>query len=75
MALEMGVAFLGSIPIDARVVQASDAGRPCVSELAGTGASDAFERAIRPILELDDESKQVGQDREELSQRGEETYA
>ena len=55
MALEMGVAFLGSIPIDARVVQASDAGRPCVSECGGTGVSAAFERAIGPILELDDE--------------------
>jgi ATP-binding protein involved in chromosome partitioning len=55
MAIEMGVAFLGSIPIDARVVQASDAGRPCVSECGGTGVSAAFERAVGPILELDDE--------------------
>jgi Mrp family chromosome partitioning ATPase len=75
MALEMGVAFLGSIPIDARVVEASDAGRPCVEELAGTGAAAAFERAIRPILELDDEFEQVGPERTDPIQRGHEVRA
>jgi Mrp family chromosome partitioning ATPase len=75
MALEMGVAFLGSIPIDARVVETSDAGRPCVDELAGTGAAAAFERAIRPILELDDELQGVDQSRTGLKQGGEEAFA
>jgi Mrp family chromosome partitioning ATPase len=51
MAVEMGVPFLGSIPIDASVVQAGDAGKPCVGEQSGVGASAAFERAIGPILE------------------------
>ena len=74
MALEMGVAFLGSIPIDARVVQASDAGRPCVSECGGTGVSAAFERVIEPILELDDEGG-AEPDRIDPNQRREETYA
>ena len=75
MALEMDVAFLGSIPIDPRVVEASDAGRPCLDELAGTGAAAAFERAIRPILGLDDEIQQVGLHRTDLSQKGEEVCA
>lgn len=75
MALEMDVAFLGTIPIDARVVEASDAGRPCVDELAGTGAAAAFERAIRPILELDDQVEQVGLHRTDLSQKGKEVCA
>jgi Mrp family chromosome partitioning ATPase len=75
MALEMDVAFLGSIPIDARVVEASDAGRPCVDELAGTGAAAAFERAIRPIVELDGEVERVGLHRTDSSQKGEEVCA
>ena len=75
MALEMGVAFLGSIPIDASVVQASDAGRPCVGELGDTGASAAFERAIGPILELDDECQEAEPRWTERNRRGEETYA
>ena len=50
MAVEMGVPFLGSIPLDARVVQASDAGKPCVSEFGGIGVSEAFERVMGPIL-------------------------
>ena len=75
MALEMGVAFLGSIPIDARVVQASDAGRPCVNEFGGIGASAAFERAIGPILELDGECQEVESDRTDPNQRREEAYA
>ena len=75
MADEMGVAFLGSIPIDARVVQASDAGRPCLDELEGPGASAAFERAIRPILELDDESQPVEQDRTGVGRTGQKAYA
>jgi Mrp family chromosome partitioning ATPase len=54
MAREMDVAFLGSIPIDAHVVQACDAGKPCVGERGGTGVSAAFERVIGPILELDE---------------------
>jgi Mrp family chromosome partitioning ATPase len=75
MAREMGVAFLGSIPIDARVVEASDAGKPCVSELGGTGAAAAFERAIRPILQLGDERERVDLDASEATETGEEAYA
>jgi ATP-binding protein involved in chromosome partitioning len=75
MAFEMNVPFLGSSPIDPRVVQASDAGRPCVSELAGTGLSAAFERAIRPILELDEESQQIDRDTTQRNQREEEAHA
>jgi Mrp family chromosome partitioning ATPase len=68
MALELGVAFLGSIPIDARVVEASDAGRPCLTELDGMGAAAAFERAIQPILELGGEAEGIDA---EPSQSGE----
>jgi len=59
MAVEMGLPFLGSIPIDASVVRAGDAGRPCVGERSGVGASAAFERAIGPILELGGECPEL----------------
>jgi hypothetical protein len=68
-------ASLGSIPIDARVVEASDAGRPCVDELAGTGAAAAFECAIRPILDFDDEVEELGPHRTDLNQKGEDVCA
>ena len=75
MALEMGVPFLGSIPIDARVVQACDAGKPSISELGGTGASAGFEGVLGPILELDDESQEAESSQTESSPEGEEAYA
>jgi Mrp family chromosome partitioning ATPase len=75
MAIEMGVPFLGSIPIDARVVQACDAGKPSVSEFGGTGASAAFERAFGPILELDDELQQAKPEQTESNRRREDAYA
>jgi ATP-binding protein involved in chromosome partitioning len=49
-ALEMGVPFLGRIPIDPRIVVSGDEGRPFV---AGTGDSDAaraFEAIVDKIL-------------------------
>lgn len=75
MALELGVRFLGSIPIDASIVQSSDAGRPCVSEFGATRASAAFERAIGPILELDDELQLVEPDRTEPTGRRGQAHA
>ena len=52
MAREMGVLFLGSIPIDPQIVDASDAGTPYVEKFAGTESARAFQQAIAPILAL-----------------------
>ncbi len=54
MAREMGVPFLGRIPIDPQVVAACDAGTPYIDRYRGTGTAEAFERVIEPILALDD---------------------
>jgi len=75
MALELGVPFLGSIPIDASVVEASDAGRPCVGELGATRTSAAFESAIGPILDLDGAMERFGSDRTEANGRSGAAYA
>jgi len=54
MAAEMGVPFLGRIPIDPAVVESGDAGRPFVSHAADTPIARAFARvteALRQRLE------------------------
>jgi Mrp family chromosome partitioning ATPase/predicted Fe-Mo cluster-binding NifX family protein len=50
MAMEMNVHFLGSIPIDPQVVDASDQGVPFVSEFAETNTAKAFEGAVQLLL-------------------------
>lgn len=50
MAMEMNVPFLGSIPIDPQVVEASDQGVPFVAEYSETKTAQAFEGAIQVLL-------------------------
>jgi len=52
MARETGAPFLGSIPIDPQIVEASDAGTPYVEKFAGSEAAEAFQHVIAPILAL-----------------------
>ena len=47
MAKEMGVPFLGMIPVDPQLVAASDDGTPFVQEYAGTETAKAFLRVVR----------------------------
>lgn len=56
MALEMAVPFLGRVPIDPQVVEASDEGRPYMYHYARTETAKAFGRVIRPILEMEGSS-------------------
>lgn len=51
MASEMGVQFLGGIPIDPQIVKSSDAGTPYAEYFTGTETAAAFRRVIAPILE------------------------
>jgi ATP-binding protein involved in chromosome partitioning len=59
MAAEMGVPFLGSIPIEPMIVEASDAGKPFVYHYSKTEAAKAFSRAVEPILHLEDRVQPV----------------
>jgi len=52
MANEMGVPFLGGIPIDPAIGVACDTGEPYVSAHAASGAAEAFRRIVHPLLEL-----------------------
>jgi len=52
MAGEMGVPFLGRIPIEPLIVEASDNGKPFIYHYGKTPAAEAFAKAIKPILEM-----------------------
>ena len=52
MAGEMGLPFLGSVPLDPQIAEVSDAGTPFAQAAADGLAARAFERAIAPILAL-----------------------
>ncbi len=52
MAAEMGVPFLGRIPIDPDVVQAAEAGTAHVRAHPESATATAFRESLRPILEL-----------------------
>jgi ATP-binding protein involved in chromosome partitioning len=53
MALEMGVPFLGRIPIDPRIVEQSDSGKPFLQYITGSETAMAFESVMGPLLTLD----------------------
>ena len=53
MAKEMEVRFLGSIPIEPMIVDASDSGKPFVYHYSKTEAAKAFVTAIEPILNME----------------------
>lgn len=53
LALEMGVPFLGKIPLDPQIGEACDAGRAYLHYFSGTPTAEAMRTIIQPILELD----------------------
>ncbi len=57
MAREMGVPFLGRIPIEPQIVEASDNGKPFVYHYSKTEAAKAFSAAIEPVLSMDSNIK------------------
>ena len=50
LAAEMGVPFLGRIPLDPGIVASGDSGAPFVQSLADSPAAKAFASVIEPIL-------------------------
>lgn len=50
LAREMGVPFLGKVPLDPQVVDSGDAGTPFVQRFAASPAAQAFAEIVRPIL-------------------------
>jgi len=54
MAVEMGVPFLGKIPIDPNIVEACDLGRPYITAFTQSEAAKAFGHIILPILKMEE---------------------
>ncbi|OPY18072.1 MAG: Septum site-determining protein MinD [Syntrophus sp. PtaB.Bin075] len=52
MAKRMDVPFLGRIPLDPEIVEASDAGRPFIYHHQNTEAAAAFRRIVESLLKL-----------------------
>ena len=57
MAREMGVPFLGRVPIDPKIVEACDAGTPFIQPGAEGPTARAFEQVIGPLLALDESAE------------------
>jgi len=52
MAKEMGVPFLGRIPIEPEIAEAGDAGKPYVEHFDNTPTAKVFAEVINPILAI-----------------------
>jgi ATP-binding protein involved in chromosome partitioning len=58
MASEMEVPFLGRIPIDPKIVEHSDNGKPFIQYVSQSPAVSAFEAIITPLLSLDQKKEE-----------------
>lgn len=52
-ALELGVPFLGRIPIDPQIVTLGDEGKPFVTEQPDSEASQAFMKIVEKITKTE----------------------
>ena len=59
MAKQMGVPFLGRIPIEPQIVQSCDSGKPFLYHYNQNQTAKAFEKTLNPILELDNDTKEL----------------
>jgi len=59
MAKQMGVPFLGRVPIDPQIVQACDSGKPFVYHYNQSQTTKAFEKILNPIFELDNNAQEL----------------
>ena len=55
MAEEMGIRFLGRIPVDPRVVAAGDAGKPAMAAYPESVTARAFEELVRNVVAATEE--------------------
>ncbi|MCX6843613.1 MAG: Mrp/NBP35 family ATP-binding protein [candidate division WOR-3 bacterium] len=67
IARDMLVPFLGSIPIDPKVAEASDNGQAFVHHYASTPTAKALLAIVRPLLALDDKKTQTDNERKDES--------
>jgi len=70
MALEMNVPFLGRIPIDPQVVEASDAGKPFVSQHSSSRTAEAFEEIVQALQAGLEQAKEMKRTEQSAHQSG-----
>jgi ATP-binding protein involved in chromosome partitioning len=51
-ALELGVPFLGKIPLDPQIVTSGDEGKPFIATQPGSEATKAFMNIVKNIMEV-----------------------
>jgi Mrp family chromosome partitioning ATPase len=54
MALEMGTPFLGRIPIETKIVETGDSGKPYFQYYRDSETAKAFDKVVEPLLHLKD---------------------
>ena len=59
MAAKAGVPLLASVPLDPAIVEAGDSGKPYVYHYSKSVAAQEFNKALGPILALEDEVPQT----------------
>jgi ATP-binding protein involved in chromosome partitioning len=52
MAGEMGVPFLGRIPLEPKIVETGDSGKPYLQYYRDSGTAKAFDTVVEPLLHL-----------------------
>jgi Mrp family chromosome partitioning ATPase len=58
IAEDMGVPYLGSIPMDPNVAEASDAGQPFIHTFAASPTAKIMQEIIKPIEDLNQKEKE-----------------
>jgi MinD superfamily P-loop ATPase len=61
MASEMGVPFLGRIPLEPKIVETGDSGKPYFEYERESETAHAFNRVIDPLLRLTPKQKSPAQ--------------
>ncbi len=52
LAEELGLPFLGRIPVDPRIVTAGDAGKPVLAAYPTSQTAEAFEKLVRKVIDM-----------------------
>ncbi len=52
LAEQMGVKFLGSVPIDPAIAKSGDSGKPYVQAFADSETAKCFEKIVAPVIEM-----------------------
>jgi len=70
LAADMGVPFLGAVPLDPEVVGASDDGKPFVELLEGSATADAFAGIVKALVRTDSENDKKLPATDKAAQKG-----